>query len=99
MYNGHMRPHAEKYQSVTTLDGMIVHMFDPTEVRAHDLNLLEDSGPEETISRDQCFREYLLYGVPAYGQTDVFASLFDKIGATSEKLAANKSLSKVRIAV
>lgn len=36
---------------------MIVHMFGPGESRTHDLNLLEDSGPEKIISRDQRFRE------------------------------------------
>lgn len=99
MYNGHKRSHAVKYQAVTTPDGMIVHMFGPAQGRAHDLTLLEDSDLESIIQRDRRFRGYLLYGDPAYGQTDVFASPFDRVGATSEEKAVNKSLSQVRISV
>ncbi|OWY97970.1 hypothetical protein PHMEG_00031380 [Phytophthora megakarya] len=99
MYNGHKRSHAVKYQAITTPDGMIVHMFGPAEGRAHDLTLLEDSGVETIIEEDQRFRGYLLYGDPAYGQTNVFASPFDKVGATREEKDVNKSLSQVRISV
>ncbi|KAE9093882.1 hypothetical protein PF007_g17964 [Phytophthora fragariae] len=99
MYNGHKRSHAVKYQAVTTPDGIIVHMFGPGQGRAHDLTLLDGSALEEIISRDHRFRGYLLYGDPAYGHTYVFASPFDKVGATSEELVVNKSLSSVRIAV
>ncbi|OWZ05520.1 hypothetical protein PHMEG_00022380, partial [Phytophthora megakarya] len=41
---------------------------------------------DEIISRDRRFRGYLLYGDHAYGQTNVFASQFDKIDATDEGL-------------
>ncbi|GMF20172.1 unnamed protein product [Phytophthora fragariaefolia] len=99
MYNGHKRSHAVKYQAVTTPDGIIVHMFGPAQGRAHDLTLLEDSDLENIIGRDRRFHGYLLYGDPAYGQTDVFSSPFDKMGATREEIEVNRSLSKVRISV
>ncbi|KAG3187882.1 hypothetical protein PC128_g12423 [Phytophthora cactorum] len=78
---------------------MIVHLFGPAEGRAHDLTLLEDSALESTISSDRRFRGYLLYGDPAYGHTDAFASPFDKVGSTQAEVAVNKSLNKVRIIV
>ncbi|EGZ14871.1 hypothetical protein PHYSODRAFT_506036, partial [Phytophthora sojae] len=99
MYNGHKRSHAVKFQAVTTPDGIIAHMFGPAQGRAHDLTLLEDSDLENIIGRDQRFHGYLLYGDPAYGQADVFASPFDKVGATREEIEVNRSLSKVRISV
>ncbi|OWZ03864.1 hypothetical protein PHMEG_00024333 [Phytophthora megakarya] len=98
MYNGHKRSHAVKYQSVVTPE-LIVQLFGPAEGRAHDLTLLDESKLDEIISQDRRFRVYLLYGDPAYGQTNVVASPFDKIGATNEELAVNKSLSSVRITV
>ncbi|GMF51745.1 unnamed protein product [Phytophthora fragariaefolia] len=51
------------------------------------------------IGRDRRFHGYLLYGDPAYGQTDVISSPFDKMGATREEIEVNGSLSKVRISV
>ncbi|KAE9176059.1 hypothetical protein PF004_g26202 [Phytophthora fragariae] len=99
MYNGHKRSHAVKYQAVTTPDGLIVHVFGPAQGRAHDLTLLEDSDLENIIGRDRRFHGYRLYGDPAYGQTDVFASPFDKVGVTREEIEVNRSLSKVRISV
>ncbi|ETI30432.1 hypothetical protein F443_22444 [Phytophthora nicotianae P1569] len=99
MFNGHKRCHGIKYQSVTTPDGMIAHLFGPIEGRLHDLTLLEASGLESTIQNDQRFHGYLLYGDPAYGQTDVFASPFDRVGATREESVVNASMSRVRITV
>ncbi|GMF57995.1 unnamed protein product [Phytophthora fragariaefolia] len=80
-------------------DGIIVHMFGPAQGRAHALTLLEDPDLENINGRDRRFHGYLLYGDPAFGQTDVFASPFDKVGATREEIEVNRSLSKVRIAV
>ncbi|KAG3140636.1 hypothetical protein PI124_g16714 [Phytophthora idaei] len=99
MYNGHKRSHAVKYQSVVTPDGMIVHLFGPAESRAHDLTLLEDSALESTISSDRRFRGYLLYGDPAYGQTDAFASPFDKVGSRSICVLFTKPSTSFVIAV
>jgi hypothetical protein len=42
-YNGHKRVHALKFQSVTTPDGLIVHLFGPIEGRRHDCFLLQES--------------------------------------------------------
>ncbi|OWZ05080.1 hypothetical protein PHMEG_00022900 [Phytophthora megakarya] len=99
MYNGHKRSHVVTYQAITTPDDLIVHRFGPAEGRAHDLTLLEDSGVETIIEEDQRFRGYLLYGDPAYGQTNVFASLLDKVGGAREEKDVKKSLSQMRISV
>ncbi|ETP47412.1 hypothetical protein F442_06545 [Phytophthora nicotianae P10297] len=99
LYSGHKRCHGIKFQSVTTPDGIISHLFGPAEGRLHDLTLLDASGLEETIQNDQRFDGYLLYGDPAYGHTDVFASPFDRIGATREESEVNASMSRVRITV
>lgn len=74
-------------------------MFGPAEGRAHDLTLRDALALEDIISHDHRFHDYLPYGDPAYGQTDVFASPFDRVGAMSEELEVNKSLSRVRITV
>ncbi|ETM48914.1 hypothetical protein L914_06619 [Phytophthora nicotianae] len=99
LYSGHKRCHGIKFQSVTTPDGIISHLFGPAEGRLHDLTLLDASGLEETIQNNQRFDGYLLYGDPAYGHTDVFASPFDRIGATREESEVNASMSRVRITV
>lgn len=42
-YNGHKRAHALKYQSVTTPDGLILHLHGPVEGRPHSTAVLVES--------------------------------------------------------
>ncbi|ETI54030.1 hypothetical protein F443_03109, partial [Phytophthora nicotianae P1569] len=99
LFSGHKRCHGIKYQAVTTPDGIISRLFGPVEGRLHDLTLLDASELEESIRADSRFKGYLLYGDPAYGMTEVFASPFNRIGATKEEAAVNASMSRVRISV
>jgi len=42
-YSGHKRRYVRKFQSVTTPDGLFLHMYNPHEGRRHDIELYHDS--------------------------------------------------------
>jgi hypothetical protein len=68
-YNGHKRVHALKYQSITTPDGIIVHLFGPIEGRRHDVFVLAKSGLVHFLKLMLKYKcdQLNVYGDPAYG--------------------------------
>jgi hypothetical protein len=69
VYNGHIRTHAIKFQSVIiTPTGLIADLFGPYEGRRHDCALLEASGLIER--NEDKYTGYTLYGDPAYPLSD-----------------------------
>ncbi len=98
-YNGHKRKHALKFQSVTTPDGLIIHLFGPIEGRYHDVRLLRESGLGDTMiqhARDQSNRQLCVYGDPAYGVTSWLVSPFKGSKLTPQQEQFNSSMSAVR---
>ena len=69
VYNGHKRVHALKFQSVSTADGIIVHLTGPWEGRRHDAYIFQQSKLEEQL-RAHSFgpdgEPMHIYGDPAY---------------------------------
>ncbi|ETN09097.1 hypothetical protein PPTG_11143 [Phytophthora nicotianae INRA-310] len=74
VYNGHKRKHALKYQTLTTPDGLIAHLYGPFPGRNHDSKLFKDSKISERIRNDSRFQQYMIYGDQAYGNDDVLTS-------------------------
>ena len=102
MYNGHKRLHALKYQSVTTPNGLIAHLYGPVEGRRHDAFLLRESGlltELEARSHDAEGNTLCLYGDPAYPLRPQLQAPFPTVRITPEQEAFNSAMAKVRITV
>ena len=83
-YFGHKRMHCLVYQTITTPDGLILHMYGPEEGRRHDLTHLRNCGTEN-ISQD-CLvvgnRQYSIYGDAAYVLRPWLQTAFPTVTAT-----------------
>ncbi|KAK1941331.1 hypothetical protein P3T76_007197 [Phytophthora citrophthora] len=66
VYNGHKRKHALEYQTLTTPDELIVHLYGPFPRRNH-IKLFQDS----KILNDTGFRGFRVYGDQAYGNDPI----------------------------
>ncbi|ETP27956.1 hypothetical protein F442_22758 [Phytophthora nicotianae P10297] len=101
VYNGHKRKHALKYQTLTTPDGLIAHLYGPFPGRNHDIKLFKDSKISERIRNDSRFQQYKIYGDQAYGNDDVLTSPYaGAVGNLSrEQRQVNVSMSRVRVSV
>ena len=67
-YSGHKRRYAIKIQTVTTPDGLILHIAGPIDGRRHDTTLFRRSGIESDLQRTMVIADtqYYIYGDPAY---------------------------------
>lgn len=104
VFNGHKRKHALKYQSVTTPDGVIVHLNGPHEGKVHDASLLARSGLLDLLDEiawgpEPERQRLLIYGDPAYGVSGHLVSPFKGAALTAEQQAFNASMSAVRVSV
>ncbi len=59
MYNGHKRLHGQKFQTLVTRDGIIVHIFGPFTGRNYDITMYRHSNIEETIRHDRRFEGFV----------------------------------------
>ncbi|ETI53405.1 hypothetical protein F441_03643 [Phytophthora nicotianae CJ01A1] len=101
VYNGHKRKHALRYQTLSTPDGLITHVYGPFPGRNHDIKLFKDSRIANVIRGDARFKPYRIYGDQAYGNDSVLSSPFTGAVAnlSREQKLVNKSMSKVRVSV
>ncbi|ETP44713.1 hypothetical protein F442_08745 [Phytophthora nicotianae P10297] len=99
VYNGHKRKHALKYQTLTTPDGLIAHLYGPFPGRNHDSKLFKDSKISERIRNDSRFQQYMIYGDQAYGNDDVLTSPYagEVENLSREQRQVNVSMSRVRV--
>ena len=67
-YSGHKKRNSIKMQTITTPDGLILHIGGPVEGRRHDMTLFRKSGIEADLQRALLIEEvqYYIYGDPAY---------------------------------
>jgi len=67
-YSGHKRRHVLKFQSVTTPDGLVFHMYGPHEGRRHDMVLYYESGMDDDLRQTLLIDgvQHCLYGDSAY---------------------------------
>jgi hypothetical protein len=98
-YSGHKRQHCVKYQSVTTPDGIISHMFGPVAGRHHDLFVLLQSQLANILSGDDRFTNYIIYGDPGYTYSSILCCPFKGSALSPEQLEFNKAMSSVRVSV
>ncbi|ETV78812.1 hypothetical protein H257_07642 [Aphanomyces astaci] len=98
-YNGHKRKHALKFQSITTPDGIIVHLYGPEPGSRHDAYFLERSGIlailSDVLVTDT--KRYVIYGDPAYGANDVTVCGYKGARLDQYQSAFNSRMSAVRI--
>ena len=100
-YSGHKRYHCLIYQTLTTPDGLIFHMYGPEVGRRHDLTLLRESGLGESLSN--CLnvngRQFYIFGDAAYMLRPWIQVAFPSIGATEAHGLYNALMSAVRVTV
>ncbi|OWZ10500.1 hypothetical protein PHMEG_00016650 [Phytophthora megakarya] len=101
VYNGHKRKHALKYQTLTTPDGLIVHLYGPFSGRNHDIKHFKDSQISQKILNDTHFRGFRVYGDQAYGNDSVLCCPYaGAVGNLSRhQRQVNVSMSRVRVSV
>ena len=88
-------------QSVTTPNGLIVHMFGPVEGRRHDAFMLSVSGlPNKLRAINQPNGQpYVLYGAPAYGLSQNIVSPYRGQQLTQAEHDFNRAMSAVHVSV
>ncbi|ETL77528.1 hypothetical protein L917_21530, partial [Phytophthora nicotianae] len=93
--------HALKYQTISTPDGLITHLYGPFPGRNHDIKLFKESRIASAIQNDERFKFYRVYGDQAYGNDGVLASPFTgAIGnLPQDQKLVNKNMSRVRVSV
>ena len=99
--SGHKRMHCLVYQTITTPDRLILHIYGPEQGRRHDLTLLGNSGIENILQDCSVVgnQQYSIYGDAAYVLCPWLQTAFPTLTATVAQQAYNKSMSAVREAV
>lgn len=100
-YSGHKRFHCLMYQTITTPDGIIFHMFGPEVGRRHDITLYRQSNLDAVLSSTMNIngRQFYLYGDPAYILRPWLQVGFSRTFATPAQLIHNAAMSAAREAV
>jgi len=101
VYSGHKRFHCFIYQTITTPDGLIFHLYGPEEGRRHDPTLYHNSDMGEVLSQGLLInnKQYCIYGDPAYMLKPWLQVGFPSHLCTEEQTFYNKSMSAIREAV
>jgi len=100
-YSGHKRFHALKYQSVISLDGIIVDLFGPLEGRYNDEGLLLHSNLLERLQQLDSDHKttHVIYGDSGYAIHPRLISPFQGSSLTRPQKEFNLDMSRIRIAV
>ena len=100
-FSGHKRFHCLIYQTVTTPDGLIFHLYGPEVGRRHDMYLYRTSGLDG-ILRDTLLiegKQYAIYGDAAYLHRPWLQVAFSRFNVTPQQTLYNQRMSAVREAV
>lgn len=97
-FNGHKWYHGFKFHIIATPDGLISHLFGPVEGRRHDMLLVHESGLHGLL-QSEGFRDYFIYGDPAYRGSPQILSPFRGAALTPAQRKFNASMSAVRVSV
>lgn len=102
-YNGQKRVHCLKYQSVVTPDGLVAHLYGPTEGRRHDSGMLRESGLLQQLENHMPVPpeggSYCVFADQAYPLRPQIMVPFRGNDLTVEQAAFNRQMSAVRISV
>eukprot|EP00171_Calliarthron_tuberculosum_P001560 IDg1560t1 len=100
-YSGHKRIHCLSYQTVSTPDGLIFHLYGPVEGRQPDKYIYRKSNLDAALQDALCIDnvQYYLYGDQAYILRPWMQTAFPRSSASAEQVAYNTSMNAARIAV
>jgi DDE superfamily endonuclease len=100
-YSGHKRRNCLTFQAVSAPDGLILHLFGPMEGCRHDMFMYNTSGIDQVLQNSLLIsgRQYYLYGDVAYKLLTYLQTGFRGSTISSDELAFNASMSKVRVTV
>jgi hypothetical protein len=104
LYSGHKRYHCFSYQTITTPDGLVFHMYGPEEGRRHDTTLYRKSNMDHHLSQSLTTtgdgsEQFCIYGDGAYLMRPWLQVGFGRQSATPEQLQYNAEMSAARVAV
>ena len=100
-YSGHKRFHCLMYQTETTPDGLIFHLYGLEVGGRHDLTLLRESKLQDRLQI--CLkingRQFYIYSDAAYMIRPWLQVSYPRTGATLDRQTFNTNMSAVRVAV
>eukprot|EP00171_Calliarthron_tuberculosum_P008950 IDg8950t1 len=101
VYSGHKRFHCLTYQTVTTPDRLIFHIYGPIEGRRPDTYLYRKSGLEEHMKTKLIIEgtQHYIYGDSAYVLRPWLQTAFPRSSATSAQLTHNATMNSASTAV
>lgn len=100
MYDGHHRCHAIEFQSVVTVDGIIISLFGGVPGTNNDRSMLNESHIKEILrdwARDEEGNSYFLYADGGYSLSEFI--LCPNLISTDAMESMNKAWSQQRVAV
>ena len=101
VYSCHKRFHCLLYQTITTPDGLVFHLYRPVEGRRHDMTLYRRSTMEELLQNSLWTggKQYCIYGDAAYSLRPWLQVGFPNTFANDQEKLHNTGMSAVREAV
>jgi len=100
-YSGHKRYHALKYQSLISLDGIIVDLYGPLEGRYNDEGLLKYSNLLQRLEQlDSDHKStHVIYGDGGYAVHPRLISPYQGTSLSPPQIQFNLEMSRIRVAV
>lgn len=101
LYTGHRRTWCLKWQSVSTPDGLIFHLWGPEDGRRHDSTLYNKSGMDAILEDGLLLAtiRYCIYADAAYLLRPWLQVAFARVGATADELVYNTGMNAGRTSV
>lgn len=101
LYTGHKRTWCLKWQTVSTPDGLIIHLWGPDDGRRHDSTLYRKSGIDEILEFGLLINgvRYCIYGDAAYILRLWLQVAYPRIGATPLQQSYNTDCNAGRTSV
>ena len=101
LYTGHRRTWCLKWQTVSTPDGLIFHLWGPEDGRRHDSTLYRKSGMDEILEHGLLINgiRYCIYADAAYILRAWLQVAFPRIGASADEQVFNTSMNAGRTSV
>ena len=101
VYSGHKRQHCLIYQTISTPDGLIFHMYGPEVGRRHDLTILRFSGLPEVLPT--AFQiddsQHYIFGDAAYMTRPWLQAAWPGPILSAEQLSYNRKMNSLRTSV
>lgn len=100
-YSGHKRIHCLSYQTVTTPDGLIFHLYGPVEGRQPDRFLYRKSNLDAVLQESLSIEgeQHYIYGDQAYILRPWMQTAFPRSSCSQIQTTYNTSMNAARIAV